>query len=382
MGRLAPCAVRGAEKFASVPRMTWQWPTLRARAALLLLLPFAGVGLAQGLMVSWVHALRGGALTYPEVLLQLTGAITAWAALPVVQTVVLNAAPLARPKAGGFRWAALLAVHLAGYCVFTGLHVLLMRGLRTVLFSLSLLHGSDGTLAARILWEAQNDLIVYASVAGVLTMLQAWGERDLNATRAVALEARLAEAKLAALSAQVDPHFFYNALNTLSAVMYEDLPKTERLLAHLGEIMRATLREGAATWTMTEERVHTERYVELLQARFGDRLQVEWHDAPGVGTAQVPRFAIQTLLENAVKHNAARVEPLRIRVDSSLDDGKLAVTVEDDGAGFDAGAGTNGNGLARLRQTLDLLHTGRASLECGAAARGGARVRFELPFTS
>lgn len=353
--------------------MTWRWPTIRARPALLLLAVFTGVGLAQGLLIRFGQILRGEAQSYPVLAFQLTGAISAWVVLPVAQMVVLNTSSLSRR--GRARWVTLVLCHLVGYGVFTTLHVLVMRGMRQLLISLSVVHGTDGSLSNRFLWEAQNDLVVYASVAGLLTVLAAWAERDRS-------ETRLAEAQLAALSAQVDPHFFYNALNTVSSVMYEDLPKTERLLTNLASMMRATLRDGAVTWTLAEEREHSERYVELLLARFGARLDVSWSEEEGVSRAHVPRFAIQTLLENAVKHNASRVEALHIQVALKRAGEDLEVVVEDDGAGFrDEGVAT-GNGLTRLEQTLELLHGSEARVERGAGERGGARVCLRLPLVT
>jgi two-component system, LytTR family, sensor kinase len=353
--------------------MSWRWPTIRARPALLLLAAFSGVGLAQGLLIRLGQILRGEPQHYPVLAFQLTGAIGAWAALPVAQTVVLNTSSLTRR--GRARWVTLGLYHVAGYAVFTTLHVIVMRSMRELLLALSIVHGTDGSLFNRFLWEAQNDLVVYASVAGLLTVLAAWAERDGS-------EARLAEAQLAALSAQVDPHFFYNALNTVSAVMYEDLPKTERLLANLANMMRATLREGVATWTLAEEREHSERYVELLLARFGERLEVDWVADAGVERTQVPRFAVQTLLENAVKHNASRVEGLCIQVALIQAGESVNVVVEDDGAGFAADVRANGNGLARLEQTLELLHGNAAGLERGKSECGGARVCLRLPMAA
>lgn len=361
--------------------MTWRWPRIRVRPALTLLALFAGVGLAQGVMVRLVYSLRGGNPDHPVILFQLTGAISAWAAVPVVQAVVLNTRSFSgRGEHGAkVRWLGLAAFHLAGYFVFAAAHFVILRSMREALLLLSVVSVSDGALMGRVLWEMQNDLIVYASTAGFLTVLQAWQERDQSAVRMAELETRLAEARLAALSAQVDPHFLYNALNTIGAVMYEDLPKTERLLGNLGSIMRATLRDGSATWSLGEEREHTERYVELLSARFGDRLNVEWHQAAGVSAVQVPRFAIQTLIENAVKHNQARLEVLNVRVELTQSNGNVAIVVEDDGAGFVVREESAGKGLARLEQTLRLLHGENGELERASGERGGARVRLRVP---
>jgi LytS/YehU family sensor histidine kinase len=215
-------------------------------------------------------------------------------------------------------------------------------------------------------------------LAALWSPLHAWEERQQAALRAAQLEAQLAEARLQALAAQLDPHFLFNALNTVSAVMYEDLGRTERLLSHLGQLLRAALAPGGPTWELAEECAHAGRYAELLQARFGDRLAVAWEVAPGLERARVPRFAIQTLIENAVKHNQERLAPLTVRVRAGCADGRLRIEVEDDGQGFGP-APASGRGLARLEETLRLLGGERAALERSASPSGGARVALTLP---
>jgi two-component system LytT family sensor kinase len=367
--------------------MVWHWPRIRTRPALGLLCLFGGVGLAQGILIRLLRATHGGDSHEPVILFQLVGAVGAWAAVPIVQFVVLNvASPSSHTTAstGGRRggaafWIRFFAAHATGYLCFAIMHVALIRAVRALLYRLSLVHVGDGELLSRVLWEMQNDLVVYGGAAALLTMVKAWKERDDSALRSAELEASLAEAKLEALSAQVDPHFFYNALNTISAVMYEDLPRCERLLGNLATLMRATLGRGGRTWSLDEERAHTERYVELLLARFGERLRVSWHESTPPPGATVPRFAVQTLVENAVKHNARRREPLTVTVRIQSHDDVVEVVVADDGVGFDSAPSTPGRGLARLEETLKLLHGARASFEHGNNDDGGARVRLVMP---
>jgi signal transduction histidine kinase len=365
---------------------TWVAPKLALRPAVGLLVLFLAVGLAQGLLVRSVVLMRGLVPDHPIVIFQLTGALGAWAGLPVVQAAVLNAHPA---PARAPRWWRVLAVHLTGYLVFVVLHVAVMQSLRSLLFALDLTRTSGGPLRIQVLWEMQGDMIVYASAAGLLTVLVSWRKQQRAALHAANLEARLAEARLDALTSQVDPHFFFNALNTVSAVMYEDLDKTEKLLDSLGCIMRATLQKDGPTWTLAEECNHTQRYLDLLRARFGERLTVSWqsravHSSPARQPASseallelaVPRFCIQTLVENAVKHNASRVEPLHVAVSMTRQARCVEVSVEDNGYGFpDCGSATQGS-LERLSATLRLLHGDAASLERDESGLGGAQVRL------
>jgi two-component system, LytTR family, sensor kinase len=342
--------------------------------------------LAQGGLMRFRQLSFGVGPRDPLIFFQLTGALGAWAAVPIAQLCALNlrspsaAVSAVAQRAAGLRWLQFIAGHLLGYLGFSAVHIALIRGLRWGLLRMSLVTISDGTLSSRILWEVQNDMVVYAAVAAIFTMQSAWRERDEAGLRASRLEARLAEAQLDALAAQVDPHFFYNALNTISATMYENLPQTERYLTNLATIMRATLRHGERTWTLDEERAHTERYLELQLARFGPRLRARWAQDAAIGGARLPRFAVQTLVENALKHNARRREPLTIEIALRQSGAAVELVVADDGSGFGSDALRSGRGLSRLAETLRLLHGAHANLECGSNPGGGARVRVSLPY--
>ncbi len=355
------------------------------RPALIWFGVFAGVGLVQGVLIAIMRHASHAPSNSPDVLFQLSGALGAWALLPLVQLVVSRAPAPSPPGVGDTPsrsrsgWPAFVGTHVVGYLCFSLLHVAAIRALRWLFLALSLVRVADGSLEVRLLWEMQNDMVVYAGVASLLTVFKAWRERDDIALRTSALEARLAEAKLDALTARVDPHFFYNALNTISATMYEDLPRTERYLSHLAELMRASLRAGDTVWTLGEERAHTERYLDLMVARFGERLRAEWRQGSAPEGARVPRFSIQTLVENAVKHNDSRRQSLSITIETRLSGDGVEITVSDDGMGFTTDASSQGRGLGRLDETLRLLHGASARLEWGASDEGGARVRFTVP---
>lgn len=361
----------------STPEARWRWPRPRARPALALFGLFLGVGLWNGMMVCFTILGDGGSVPGLEPFLwELTGALGAWAALPVVQTAVLNAPG---PRVG---WARFLGLHAAGYLLFTALHLAVMVPPRYPLYALlgwGPYHYGD--LAFRIPMEAQKDLLLYAGAATVWSLLNAWRERQARALRAASLESELRAARLQALTGQLHPHFLFNALNTISAVMYEDLARTDRLLSDLGGLLRASLERREPTWTLAEERAHAERFVALLAARFGERVTVRWDVEPGLEDVRVPCFALQALVENAVKHNQDRREALEVRIRAREDGAGWRLEVEDTGRGFaeSSPASGPGMGLAHLERILALLHGGRARLERGRSPEGGARVALWLP---
>jgi two-component system, LytTR family, sensor kinase len=354
-------------------RLTWRWPQIRLRPALALLALFVGIGLWQGSAVRFAMLGNGSTAPWSR---PSSGALAVWLCLPIIQTAVLNAPG---PRAG---WARFLWVHAAIFPIFATIHIAIMVGSRHVLYPLLGWGAYDyGPLTFRIPMEVQKDLIVYAGVAALWSMVNAWRERQSHALRAAQLESELKEARLQSLTGQLDPHFLFNALNTVSAVMYEDLDRTDRLLSDLGHLLRASFDSTGPTWTMSEERAHAHRYVELLAARFGERLQVRWDIAPALDSTRVPRFALQTLVENAVKHNQDLPGRLEVRIRAHEAEAGWRLEVEDTGRGLaerSPAAGT-GVGLAHLARILVLLYGERARLERGSGPEGGARVTLHLP---
>ncbi|MBZ4418984.1 sensor histidine kinase [Myxococcus sp. RHSTA-1-4] len=355
----------------------WQWPRIHARPALVLFGLFLGVGLWNGMTVCLTILGDGGIVPGREPFVwEITGALGVWAVLPIIQTAVLNA------PGPGVGWARFLGIHAAGYLLFTALHIAVMVPPRYAIYSLLGWRAYHyGDLAFRIPMEAQKDLLLYAGAATVWSLLNAWRERQARALRESSLESELREARLQALTGQLHPHFLFNALNTISSVMYEDLARTDRLLSDLGGLLRASLERREPTWTLAEERAHTERFVALLAARFGGRVTVRWDVAPGLEGARVPCFALQALVENAVKHNQDRREALEVRIRAREDGDAWRLEVEDTGRGFaeSSPASGPGVGLAHLERILVLLHGERARLERGGSPEGGARVSLWLP---
>lgn len=355
----------------------WQWPRIRARPALVLFGLFLAIGLWNGMTVCLTILGNGGTVPGLEPFVwEITGGLGIWVVLPVLQTAVLNAPS---PRVG---WARFLGIHVAGFVLFTTLHMLAMVPPRYPIYALLGWDPYDyGDLVFRIPMEAQKDLIAYSAGATLWSFINAWRERQARAFREATLESELREARLQALTGQLHPHFLFNALNTISAVMYEDLARTDRLLSDLGGLLRASLERREATWTLAEERAHTERFVALLTARFGDRVAVRWDVAPGLNAARVPCFSLQALVENAVKHNQDRREALEVRIRAREDGTGWRLEVEDTGRGFtEASPATGpGVGLAHLERILALLHGGQARMERGRGPEGGARVSLWLP---
>jgi two-component system, LytTR family, sensor kinase len=354
----------------------WRWPQLRLRPALVVLAALLAFGLWQGTTVLLAHRAAGDPIPWARPFFwELTGGLAAFATFWIPITAVLNAPRPAPP-------ARFLAIHAGALLGFSALKSTLMIGSRFLTYPALGWGAYEYPLwPVHLAMEAMKDAVAYGVIAVGYGLLRAWRDRQALALREAALAGELKEARLQALLGQVNPHFLFNALNTVSSVMYEDLERTDRLLSQLAQVLRAGLEGDRPTWSLTEEKAHTDLFFALLHARFGDRLQLAWDLDPALGAVPVPRFSFQLLLENAVKHNQDRTGPLEIRLRARRDGDAVRLEAEDTGRGFGQPSPARGAGLGlrHLEQALALLHGGRARLERGAGPEGGARVRVTVP---
>lgn len=224
--------------------------------------------------------------------------------------------------------------------------------------------------------------------AGVL--IAAWGmtesrERQRRTLRASQLEAQLQSARLAALRAQLQPHFLYNTLNGIAALVSDVQPaRAVAAIEQLGELLHASLREdGRDEITVDEEVALAERYLALQGMRFGDRLRYDWDVAPAASECLVPVLMLQPIVENAVVHGLdAGQERLNVWIGVRLCDEGVELIVENDGPEL-LGSGQRGTGhglgLSTTRARLLTAYGDRASLTLKPREGGGARVRIVLP---
>ena len=199
--------------------------------------------------------------------------------------------------------------------------------------------------------------------------------------REAELTTAFANAQLAALRAQLHPHFLFNTLNSISALVIEEPAVARRMIAELGELLRTTLREGARrTWTLGEELTLVERYVAIERMRFGERLALHVACEPAALAVEVPTLLLQPLVENAILHGiqpslrGGAVEIVARRVAESLD-----LEVRDDGVGFPAGA-VEHVGLGNCRERLLTYCGDEHALTVERGTPAGTAVRLRLPW--
>jgi LytS/YehU family sensor histidine kinase len=199
-------------------------------------------------------------------------------------------------------------------------------------------------------------------------------ERDEAEARRLATEAQLAS-----LESRVDPHFFFNTLNSIAALVRDDPAAAERVVERLASVMRASLDAGGAPLVPLEQELALVRhYLEIERFRFGSRLRYDFSIDGQAGEALVPRLSLQTLVENSVKYAVSvRREGASISVRAAEASGRTRIEVEDDGPGFD-GRLRKGHGLALLDSRLKMQFAARAAM--GIESRPGrTRVWIDLP---
>jgi LytS/YehU family sensor histidine kinase len=202
-------------------------------------------------------------------------------------------------------------------------------------------------------------------------------ERDLRTSQ---LEAELAHAQLDALRVRLQPHFLFNTLNSISALMREDVEAADVMLTRLAGLLRVTLdRSDAQESRLEDEMALVNEYIEIQRVRFADRLTVRLDVAPDTLALAVPTLVLQPLVENACRHGVS-VKPgaATIAIRSSRQGDRLAIDVEDDGPGPPPIVPA-GLGLDATRARLSQLYGSKASLTLARATSGGAIARLLLP---
>jgi two-component sensor histidine kinase len=200
-------------------------------------------------------------------------------------------------------------------------------------------------------------------------------ERDEADARRIA-----AEAQLASLEARVDPHFLFNTLNSIAALVRDNPAAAERTIEQLASLMRSSLDRRASSLVRIDEELATVRsYLEIERVRFGDRLRFQVDSAATAGAALVPRLALQTLTENSVKYAvSASREGATVAVRAAAHNGRLRVSVEDDGPGFDSTSLPEGHGLQLLKSRLTMIFGDRAQFSV-ESRRGRTVVALNMP---
>ena len=279
---------------------------------------------------------------------------------------------------GRGNWSTRVPMHVAALIGYSFAHTSLMWGLRSVLYPLfGLGHYDYGAMRARYPMEFCQDVISYTVMVSIVYFYD-------RHVRAAQIEAQLAHARLENLRLQLQPHFLFNALNTISSVVYEDPRKADAMIAALSDLLRATLNDSDAQEVPLDREVETlDLYLEIMRRRFEDRLNIDVRVAPEVRKALVPHLLLQPLVENSIRHGAdPESNAVTVTVTAERDGSNTRLRVRDFGRGLPKGNLRRGTGISNTRARLTQLYGVGHSLEFENCADGGLAVTVAVPYRS
>jgi sensor histidine kinase YesM len=228
-------------------------------------------------------------------------------------------------------------------------------------------------------------VILYGLTVALYYTLEYYRRYQQESVRAAQLQTQLAQAQVQTLKMQLHPHFLFNTLNSISALILEDPEGAENMIARLSDLLRRALEQSAPQEIPLREEIEfLNLYLEIERIRFEDRLTVEYDVDPAALDALVPNMILQPLVENAIRHGIAnRTENGRICISAKKRVNDLLLKVEDNGSGMPAHAILSlkeGVGLTSTRGRLERLYGNGQRLQLEAPPTGGLVARIVLPF--
>jgi two-component system LytT family sensor kinase len=300
----------------------------------------------------------------------------AWALLtPVVMFMAKRF-----PVRGGEQRARNWVVQIAGMIGFIMTHVAMCALAAAALEPTITLRAVPTVFGQYLLSWTVLDAIVFCALVTVHHAVVYYRVSKDRALRASQLAARLAQAQLQMLRMQLQPHFLFNTLHSISALMHKDVRRADSMIAALSDLLRMSLQNiGAQEVPLQSELDFLQRYVEIMQLRFGERLRVSIDVEPETRDARVPNLFLQPLVENSFRHGFGDLGQGTIAISVRRVGDMLRCVVVDDGRGLRAGH-KEGVGLASTRQRLAHLYGDRHAFAVRGAPGEGVQVTMAIPF--
>jgi two-component system LytT family sensor kinase len=286
-------------------------------------------------------------------------------------------------------WLRLAGKHVLGAVAFSAAHTTIMALSRHFLFPLASQGPYDyGIMFFRYPMELSNDLVSYTVFVMVFYFFERLRIAQAQQLASAELQTKLVQAQLENLRLQLQPHFLFNTLNTISSVMYEDVRAADAMIAQLSDLLRLTLRASRAhEIPLAEELEITRLYLELMQKRFENKLRVSYEIDPALKNSLVPQLILQPLLENSLRHGMkAGSNAMELSIAAHRENGSLILQVSDTGCGLGeiepSGVLGRGLGLSNIRDRLAHLYGDRQQFSIANRPSGGAQVTLCVPLHS
>lgn len=345
------------------------WPLYLGLAALF--------GLYQGL--NQTIGMRNGSThfaTWKPFVWEISSIIVIVALIPLIARFENTVRIDSRPRTRAF------LAHIAGGVVFSIIHTTSMVLLRKLVYAMAGELYEFGNIFIGAFYELQKDLITYLVILLALFTVREFRVRRAGELRAKELAVELSEARLRHLTAQIDPHFLFNALNAISNRMHEDIDAADRMISQLGDLLRAAYEtDDSLLVPLGRELGWLRGYAAMMAERFRGHLAFDIEVDPGIETLRVPRLLLQPIVENAIRHGLKDSQGwLKVQVHRSGSD--LRYIVSDDGVGLPEKPLERGTGLSNIARRLELLFPDNHELSFGSRQPHGAVVSVRFPVST
>jgi two-component system LytT family sensor kinase len=275
-----------------------------------------------------------------------------------------------------------LLAHIAAAIAFSIVHTTGMVLIRKLTYTLAGDSYVFGNVLVEWFYELQKDLITYFLILLVLFATREFRIRRAGELRAQELAAQLSEARLRHLTAQIEPHFLFNALNAISNRMHEDIDAADRMISQLGDLLRAAYEsDDSVLVPLGRELGWLRSYAAMMGERFRGQLAFEIEVDAGIETLRVPRLLLQPIVENAIRHGLQDGHGW-LRVEVRRRGNQLHYTVSDDGVGLPQKPLERGTGLSNISRRLELLFPNHHELAFGSREPHGAVVSLAFPVST
>ena len=359
-----------------------------AKTAGLALVICTVIGLLEASQVYFMSAQAGRPLSWAR---SAGATMPSWFVLAALVPFVIAVAR--RFPLESLRRPSTIAVHLLASIIYSVANLVIASWLSDFVFYSGASQFTFMTNLFRLLATYFTMVMVqYWSVVGIYYAFvynKRYREKERTAAelavKASRLEASLSRANLEALRMQLNPHFLFNTLNTVSVLALKgEKHRVARMVSRLSDLLRLSLENDRQTLSLREELEFLERYLEIEQVRFKDRLTVSIDVDPAAYEAEVPSLMLQPIVENAVKYGfSPTIGPGEISIECRVRSGNVEIFVSDTGPGFPDNKVQSGTGvgLSNTRARLEQLYGGRYLLELVNRPQGGAQVRLRFPYT-
>jgi len=356
---------------------------MNGRKILKYFLLFFGIGTALGFMntaivVSTMLAERENFKIIFPAIGEFTGAYSFAILLPIM-LYVFRKFPISKQN-----YISPALIYLLAFIPVGALHILFMYLSRQFINDLAGWGKYDyGYLPYRIVMEYIKMSTGMLTACLIYNLMISFKEKEKEKVRRAQLEEQLTKTRLEVLKSQLNPHFLFNTLNMISSAMYDDVKIADKMISNLSAMLRATLQSsGKDQCPLKEELIYLKLYIDIMKARFNDKLEIIFSISDNSLNALVPHFLLQPLIENSIKHGMENLSAVKIEVTAERNNGRAQISVIDNGPGINEDRSVvikKGVGLSNTIERLEKTYNHNYKLDWSNLENGLLLV-IDIPY--